>query len=176
MTIFYWLRFETPWTWRARCLYSYPPGTGWPGYTSRHWVPFSSPPTTLRAVVEVFDPASAWHLKSLSLILRPTVSPSVSLGIKHPSVAYDQIFITISCWLVDVEGRSLTRGLVQLLLALASAVIFGPESPRTCDHILLSQIRDFPFRRLLRLARLRWRYSTPPPHGRLTGISRISSC
>jgi hypothetical protein len=30
---------------------------------------------------------------------------------------------------------------------------------------LLSQIRDFPFRRLLRLAGLRWRYSTPPPHG-----------
>jgi hypothetical protein len=33
------------------------------------------------------------------------------------------------------------------------------------DHILLSQIRDIPFRRLLRLAGLRWRYSTPPPHG-----------
>jgi hypothetical protein len=31
-------------------------------------------------------------------------------------------------------------------------------------HILLFQIRDFPFRRLLRLAGLRWRYSTPPPH------------
>jgi hypothetical protein len=35
----------------------------------------------------------------------------------------------------------------------------------TCDHILLSHIRDFPFRRLLRLAGSRWRYSTPPPHG-----------
>jgi hypothetical protein len=31
----------------------------------------------------------------------------------------------------------------------------------------LSQIRDFPLRRLLRLARLRWRYSTPPSHGGL---------
>jgi hypothetical protein len=30
---------------------------------------------------------------------------------------------------------------------------------------LLSQIRDFRIRRLLRLAGLRWRYSTPPPHG-----------
>jgi hypothetical protein len=38
------------------CLY--PPGTGWPGYTPRHWVPFTSPPTTSRATVEVFDPAS----------------------------------------------------------------------------------------------------------------------
>jgi hypothetical protein len=30
---------------------------------------------------------------------------------------------------------------------------------------LLSYIRDFPFRRLVRLAGLRWRYSTPLPHG-----------
>jgi hypothetical protein len=34
------------------------------------------------------------------------------------------------------------------------------------NHILLShRIWDFPFRRLLRLAGSRWRYSTPPPHG-----------
>jgi hypothetical protein len=56
---------------------------------------------------------------------------------------------------------------LQLLLTLASAVIFGSESHGTRDHILLSQIRDFPFRRLLRLAGLRWRYLTPPPHGTL---------
>jgi hypothetical protein len=42
----------------------------------------------------------------------------------------------------------------------------GPEFHGT-HHNLLSQIRDFPFRRLLRLSGLRWRYSTPPPHGRL---------
>jgi hypothetical protein len=62
----------------------------------------------------------------------------------------------------------LTRGRVcrlQLLLALVSAVILGSESRGTRDHILLSQIRGFPFRRLLRLAGLRWRYPTPPPHG-----------
>jgi hypothetical protein len=28
-----------------------------PSYTPRHWVPFSSPPTTRGATVEVFDPA-----------------------------------------------------------------------------------------------------------------------
>jgi hypothetical protein len=39
------------------------------------------------------------------------------------------------------------------------------QSLGTCDRILLSQIWDFPFRRLLRLAGSRWRYSTPPPHG-----------
>jgi hypothetical protein len=46
----------------------------------------------------------------------------------------------------------MTRGRVcrlQLLLVLASTDIFGSESRRTRDHILLSQIRDFPFRRRL---------------------------
>jgi hypothetical protein len=43
--------------------------------------------------------------------------------------------------------------------------LFGSESRRTRDHILLSQTGDFPFRRLLRLAGLRRRYSTPPTHG-----------
>jgi hypothetical protein len=42
---------------------------------------------------------------------------------------------------------------------------FGSESRGTRNNILLSQIRNFPFRRLLRLAGLQWRYSTPPPHG-----------
>jgi hypothetical protein len=39
-----------------------------------------------------------------------------------------------------------------MLLVLARAVIFGSESRGARDHILLSQIRNFPFRRLLRLA------------------------
>jgi hypothetical protein len=45
------------------------------------------------------------------------------------------------------------------------AVIFGSESRGTRGHILLSQIRDLPFRRLLRLGGLRWRHSNPPPRG-----------
>jgi hypothetical protein len=55
MTIFYCLRFERPQTWRARSPYLYPPGTGWPSYTPKHWVSLSSPPTTRRATVEVVD-------------------------------------------------------------------------------------------------------------------------
>jgi hypothetical protein len=46
MTIFYCLRFEIPATWRARSPYLYSPGRGRPSYNPRHWVPFSSPPTT----------------------------------------------------------------------------------------------------------------------------------
>jgi hypothetical protein len=106
---------------------------------------------------------------SLSLILRPTVSRPVCPGIKHPSGAYDQILITVRhlqvCW---CGSFSLTKERIcrlQLLLDLASAVILGSESLGTRDHILLSQIRDFPFCCLLRLAGSRWRYSTPPPHG-----------
>jgi hypothetical protein len=93
----------------------------------------------------------------------------VSLGIKHPSGTYDKIFITVGqlrgCW---CRAPSQKRGRIcrlQLLLAFASAVILGSESLGIRYHILLSQIRDFPFRRLLGLAGLRWRYSTPPPHG-----------
>jgi hypothetical protein len=63
-----------------------------------------------------------------------------------------------SLFILTVAGllvwHSLTRGQVcylKLLLDLASAVILGG----TRDHILLSQIRDFTFRRLLRLAGLR---------------------
>jgi hypothetical protein len=41
---------------------------------------------------------------------------------------------------------------LQLLLASASVVILGSESLGTRDRILLSQILDFHFRRLLRLA------------------------
>jgi hypothetical protein len=35
-----------PPTWRTRSLYLCPPETGWPSYTPRPWVPFSSPSMT----------------------------------------------------------------------------------------------------------------------------------
>jgi hypothetical protein len=103
----------------------------------------------------------------LSLMLRSTVSRPVCLGIKHPSGTYDQILTTVRqlrvCW---CGVLSLTRGWVyrlQLLLALASAVIFWSQSRGTRDHNCLRFGTSL--RRLLRLTGLRWRYSIPPPHG-----------
>jgi hypothetical protein len=55
---FYCLRLETPPTWKAMSPYLFPPATGWPSYTPRHWVPFSSLPMTRRVTVEVFGPVS----------------------------------------------------------------------------------------------------------------------
>jgi hypothetical protein len=40
-------------TWSVRSLYLYTPGTRWPSYTPRHWVPFPSPSTSRRATMEV---------------------------------------------------------------------------------------------------------------------------
>jgi hypothetical protein len=61
MTTFYCLRFETPLSWRVGSPYLHPPGTGWASYTPRHWVFFSLPPVTRRAMVEVFDPTFTLH-------------------------------------------------------------------------------------------------------------------
>jgi hypothetical protein len=109
------------------------------------------------------------HTKAkVKVMLRPTVSRSFCLGIKHPFGAYDQIFVTVRhFWVCSCGAPSLTRWRVchlQLLLALASAVIFGSESRGTPNHVLLSQFLEFPFRRLPQLAGLRWRISTPPQH------------
>jgi hypothetical protein len=52
-----------------------------------------------------------------------------------------------TCGYSPYVTSSLIRGLVcllQMLLALASEVILGFESCGTHDHILLSQVRDFP--------------------------------
>jgi hypothetical protein len=136
----------------------------------------------------------------VKVILRPTVSRPVRLGVRHPSGTSDQFFSFLEICFRQLRvwyfvAPSLTRGRVcnlLLLLVLASAVPLGSGSRGTQDYIILSQFKrlpqpgvpgpriyipqeqggpvippgtGFPFRHLLQLAGLRWRYSIPPPHG-----------
>jgi hypothetical protein len=103
-----------------------------------------TPKTWLNSLLQLPAPELDSVLLSLSLMLRPTVSRPFYLGIKHPSGAYDPIFITVRqlrlCW---CGALSLTSGRVcrlQWLLALASEVILGSESRAPRDNILLSHV------------------------------------
>jgi hypothetical protein len=121
------------------------------------------PPIVARQQLSKHLPA-AMSLR-LSLILRPTVSRPVCLGIKHPSVAYDQVFITVRqlrvCW---CGALSLSREdgsvVCSCCWSTPAQSVSGP-SPVELATIFYSQNRDFSFRRFLRLAGLRWRHSTP---------------
>jgi hypothetical protein len=80
-----------------------------------------------------------------------------------PDIYYSLTVTVLICGGALSDERT---GLSFIYAAGPRQVVFlGSESLRTRDHILLSQIWDFPFRRLLRLTGSRWRYSTPPPHG-----------
>jgi hypothetical protein len=113
----------------------------------------------------------------VKVTLRLTASQSVSPGVEpHLGLMTGYLLHFDSYGLVFL-GRPLTRGWVCLLymqLALASVVFLGSESFETRDRILLSQIWDFPFRRLLQLAGSRWRYSNPPSHG--YAGARVTHC
>jgi hypothetical protein len=120
--------------------------------------------------VEVFDRASTRDTpESESYITTDGQSASLSWnkapiwGLR-PDLDYCQTFEGFLMWGVLSEERT----------GLSFAIATGPRQ-RSLSRVrvswdsrpyLLSQIRDFPFRRLLRLAGSRWRYSTPPPHGR----------
>jgi hypothetical protein len=105
----------------------------------------------------------------VKVTLRLTVSQSISLGVEPRLGLMTRYLLLYDSYGLALCGApSLTRGrvcLLHMLLALARADFLGSESLGTRDHILLSQIWDFPFRRLLRLVGSRWRYSTPTQHG-----------
>jgi hypothetical protein len=115
-----------PSTWRARSSYLYSPGTGWPSYTPRHCVLFSSPPTTRRATVEVFDTASTQDKTNCRLVVIITSRHGPHRKHRFPLfyliVAFETCFlyiclsrgrcpaVTCPCWrdkswdVTDVEG------------------------------------------------------------------------
>jgi hypothetical protein len=82
----------------------------------------------------------------VEVILLPTVSRPVCLGIGSPPVDHDQILTTCICGFSSCGEPSLTRWrscnlLVQLLRDLASVVTLRLRFPRTRDLILLSHLR-----------------------------------
>jgi hypothetical protein len=96
MTTFCCLEFETLQTCRAKSPYIYPPGRGRPGFTPRHWVPFSSPPKTSRATVDVFDPAFG-----RVFLLRPLMTTR-GRTTQKTAIIVDEACLPHSCLTIDV--------------------------------------------------------------------------
>jgi hypothetical protein len=85
-----------------------PPGTGWPSYTPRHWVPFSSSPTTRRVTVEVFDPASSQSkTRNQSYFTTGGLRP-INSSWRHDSRLTTRIFLNL-CGNSPHVTSSLTR-------------------------------------------------------------------
>jgi hypothetical protein len=120
---------------------------------------------------QIFIVASMNTRKWFSLIWSSRVEFYVTIDGQS---ALRPVFITVRQLQVCLYAAlSLMRGWgwgLQLLLGLASAVIRGCESHWARDHILLPQIRDLFLWRLLRVAELRWRKSTPPSHVIFSGL------
>jgi hypothetical protein len=103
--------------------------------------------------------SAATHPDCLSLMLRPTVSQPVCLGVKHPSGAYDQIFITC----VTVTVLFLWGALSDEMLGLSFVCAASP-----CQHSL-SRVRvPWDSQPYFTVSHLRLPFSSPPTTRRVT--------
>jgi hypothetical protein len=83
--------------------------------------------------------------------------------------------------LLSVAGLLMWGALSDERMGLSFTITAGPRHrshsrvrvPLDSLPYFLSQIQDFPFRRLLWLTGLRWRYPTPPPYGILSNQLRV---
>jgi hypothetical protein len=109
MTTSYSLRFETPPTWRARSLYLYPPGIGWPSYTPRHWIPVLSPPMTCRLWWRYLNPppqgrhsssAAGPHYVALAWTTQKTLLPTIPLLLRIYSTSTHSTSSAFSCHVI----------------------------------------------------------------------------
>jgi hypothetical protein len=108
---------------------------------------------------------------SLSLMLRPTVSRPVCLGVKHPFGAYDQIFITcvtvtdLFLWGAPSDERS----------GLSIVCAAGP-----CQRNLPRVRVPWDLRPYFTVSHLRLPFSSPPRYRRVTVevflFTRLYSC
>jgi hypothetical protein len=127
----YCLRFETSPTWRTRPSCLYPAGTWWPSYTPRHWVPFSSPPMTHRATVEVFDPAFTRECNPScfrSSLYSLGTAPTENTGSFLVACWFTPAEICLRhCCIVTLAERNAENTALLLLLAFASAGMCLPH-------------------------------------------------
>jgi hypothetical protein len=88
------------------------------------------------------------HDIKVTVMLRPTVSRPVYLGIEHPSGAQDQIFINCQALADLLIWGPISHERTGLSLTIAASPhqpdILSYESRGTYDHILLSQSLDCP--------------------------------
>jgi hypothetical protein len=113
----------------------------------------------LTAVASLHSASRSTTNCKVEVTLRLTVSQSVSLGVEpHLGLMTGYLLLFDSYGLAFV-GRSLWR-------EDGSVFCICPCQLSLSRVWVPWDIWDFPFRRLLRLAGSRWRYSTPPPHGR----------
>jgi hypothetical protein len=132
----------------GRSPYLYPSGTGWPSYTPRHWVPFSSPPTTRMATVEVLDPSSTRdqlsRIQSQSHITTDCQTVCLS-WCRAPAGAHDQMFLLVWKLLSCPCGAPfLTRGRVCHLSVIVGSALYCTYTVALQELNALSRIGSWP--------------------------------